>query len=131
MLLKKFFFKLVNFWKKYNNPIIQIHGYDGNATHNKIEDILKPPADGYFIIKKDNRICERVRDKLLSSKNVLVSKKFKGIIHVKILSDENLSIKLSAIIEKMNANYCKDTIIFVINKMRLWLRQENLDDFRQ
>ena len=47
----------------------------------------------------------------------------------KMLSDENLSVKLSAIIEKMNANYCKDTIIFVFDKIRFWLRQENFDNF--
>ena len=128
--MKKVLFKLVNSWEKYNNPIIQIHGYDGNTTHNNNDIILKQPAYGYFIIKEDSRICERVRDKLLSSKDVLVSKKFKDIMHVTILSDENLSVKLSAIIEKMNDNYCKDTIIVYFDNIHFWFRQDNLDYFR-
>ena len=35
LLLKKVCLKLVNSWEKYNNPIIQIHDYDGNVyKHN-------------------------------------------------------------------------------------------------
>ena len=120
----------LNCWETDSNPIIQLNGYDVSAAHNKIETLLEKPPDGYFISKEDNCISERARDKLVSNKDVLIPKKFKDIMHVTIRSDENLSVKLCATIEKNNADSCQDAMDSVFDKIRFWARQDNLDDFR-